>query len=124
VQLPDTGFNDYFLSVFGKPQAESACECERSSEANLAQSLHLLNSTDIQNKIAVSGGRAERLAADQDRTDSEKVAELYFWAYSRAPREEELKLVVDYIDKNPNKRAAYEDVVWALFNTKEFLFVR
>jgi hypothetical protein len=124
VQLPDAGFNDYFLSVFGKPQAESACECERSAEANLAQSLHLLNSTDIQNKVGSSGGRAEWMAVDKDRTDADKITELYFWAYARAPRAEELKLVNDYIDKQPNKRQAYEDVMWALFNTKEFLFVR
>ena len=44
---------------FGKPQAESACECERSAEANLAQSLHLLNSTDIQGKLAAGDGRCQ-----------------------------------------------------------------
>src|SRR5207237_2905038 len=36
VQLPDSAGMTYFLTVFGKPQGESACECERSSEANLA----------------------------------------------------------------------------------------
>ncbi|HEY2837926.1 MAG TPA: DUF1549 domain-containing protein, partial [Pirellulales bacterium] len=29
VQLPDNGFNSYFLTVFGRPEASSACECER-----------------------------------------------------------------------------------------------
>jgi hypothetical protein len=124
VQLPDAGFNDYFLSVFGKPQAESACECERSAEANLAQSLHLLNSSDIQGKINAAGARAERLSNDQDRADSERLTELYYWAYARPPREEELKRVVEYVEGQANKRQAYEDVMWALFNTKEFLFVR
>jgi hypothetical protein len=124
VQLPDAGFNDYFLSVFGKPQAESACECERSAEANLAQSLHLLNSSDIQGKINAAGARAERLSSDQDRADSERLTELYYWAYARPPREEELKRVVEYVEGQANKRQAYEDVMWALFNTKEFLFVR
>ncbi len=37
----------YFLDVFGKQEAESACE--RSVEVNLSQSLHLLNSGDVQN---------------------------------------------------------------------------
>lgn len=125
VQLPDSGFNDYFLTVFGKPQAESACECERSDDANLAQSLHLLNSTDIQGKLAAGDGRAAQLAsADDMRTHAEKVTELYYWAFARPPREDEAKLILDYIDTQPNKRQAYEDVLWALFNTKEFLFVR
>jgi hypothetical protein len=39
VQLPDSGFSSYFLTVFGKPDASSACECERTADANLAQSL-------------------------------------------------------------------------------------
>src|SRR4029079_15695961 len=51
VQLPDSGFASYFLTVFGKPENASACECERSSEANLAQSLHLLNSSEVQGKL-------------------------------------------------------------------------
>src|SRR5262249_35216960 len=35
VQLPDEGFVSYFLQVFGRPQRESVCECERTAEANL-----------------------------------------------------------------------------------------
>src|SRR5262249_41362841 len=34
VQLPDNLFDSYFLSVFGRPDAASACECERSSDAS------------------------------------------------------------------------------------------
>ncbi len=124
VQLPDNGFNDYFLTVFGKPQAESACECERSAEANLAQSLHLLNSTDIQGKLSDGNGRAAQLAQDQTRTDAEKTTELYLWAFARAPRSDELELVLAHVNRKANKREAYEDVLWALFNTKEFLFNR
>jgi hypothetical protein len=124
VELPDSGFNDYFLLVFGKPQAESACECERSSEANLAQSLHLLNSTDIQGKLAAGGARCQVLGDDQTRTAEQKVTELYYAALARPPREAELKLVLDYVERKQNKRQAYEDLMWALFNTKEFLFVR
>jgi hypothetical protein len=122
VQLPDNGFADYFLTVFGKPQAESACECERISEANLAQTLHLLNSTDIQGKLAAGNGRAAKLGNDEERPDQEKVTELYFWALARPPRQKELDLILPYIEERTNKRQAYEDVMWALFNTKEFLF--
>jgi hypothetical protein len=58
IMLPDESFPSYFLDVFGRPQRISACECERVSEANLAQSLHLLNSDEIQGKLSVGGGRA------------------------------------------------------------------
>ena len=38
----------------------SACECERVSEANLAQALHLLNSQEVQDKLARGGARSPR----------------------------------------------------------------
>ena len=122
VQLPDSAVNSYFLTVFGKPQGESACECERSSEANLAQSLHLLNSNEVQGKLSTGAGRAAMMAQDKERTDEVKIRELYLWVYSRPPVAEELQIAVAHLAKHENKQTAYEDIVWALINTKEFLF--
>lgn len=124
VQLPDNGFNNYFLQVFGKPEAESACECERSPEANLAQSLHLLNSTDVQGRLQNGNGRAAQFARDQEGKNEDKVTELYLWAFARKPSTEEQKFVVDHITAAPNKQQAWEDIVWAMLNAKEFQFVR
>jgi hypothetical protein len=123
VQLPDTGFNSYFLTVFGRPEASSACECERSSEANLAQSLHLLNSSEIQGKLTAAGGNAARLAGDKSRGDEQKIRELYLLAFSRPASPDELSIAMAHIQKNAqDPKRAYEDIVWALINTKEFLF--
>ncbi len=124
VQLPDNGFNNYFLQVFGKPEAESACECERSPEANLAQSLHLINSPDVQDRLQNGNGLAARFVREQERPDAEKVSEIYLRAFSRQPTEEERKLVTDHVAKEANKQLAWEDVLWAVFNAKEFQFVR
>src|SRR4029077_16294854 len=61
VQVPDLGTSDsYFLTVFGRPAGASACECERSGEVSLAQTLTLLNSTEIHDKV--SGEATSRLA--------------------------------------------------------------
>ncbi|HSH93839.1 MAG TPA: DUF1549 domain-containing protein [Roseimicrobium sp.] len=136
IALPDNSFNanSYFLTVFGRPESSSACECERSMDASLAQSLHLLNAKEIQDKIAADGGRAAALAGDTTRDDDQKIRELYLWAYSRSPLEKEVTLAKSHIAKirndkdgkplaeSQNRRMAYEDIVWALINTKEFLF--
>jgi hypothetical protein len=123
VQLPDTGFNSYFLTVFGRPEASSACECERSSEANLAQSLHLLNSSEIQSKLTAATGNAARLAGDKSRSPEEKIRELYELAFSRQPTSDETSIATTHIHKHEqDPKRAYEDIVWALINTKEFLF--
>ncbi len=122
IMLPDESFASYFLDVFGRPQRISACECERVSEANLAQALHLLNSDEVQGKLARSGGRADKLARDP-RSDSEKVDELFLWAFARRPTEEQRNRALEHLAKNAtNKKAAYENILWALLNTKEFVF--
>ncbi|HEY7426028.1 MAG TPA: DUF1553 domain-containing protein, partial [Gemmataceae bacterium] len=124
IMLPDESFPSYFLDVFGRPQRISACECERVSEANLAQALHMLNSDEIQNKVARAGGRADVLAKDP-RPDAEKVDELFLWAFARKPTEEQRDKALAHIGKNAmNKKVAYENILWALLNTKEFIFNR
>jgi len=124
IMLPDESFQSYFLDVFGRPQRISACECERVSEANLAQALHLLNSDEIQTKLSRNNGRAELMAKDP-RPDAEKIDELFMWALARKPTEPQRQLALDAIAKNPqNKKLAYENIVWALLNIKEFMFIQ
>ena len=122
VQLPDTGFNSYFLTVFGQPDSKTACECERSGEANLAQSLHLLNSEQIQQKLATANGRAVRLAKDTSRGADAKLNELYLTALSRKPTERELETALKYLGDQQASPEPWQDLIWALVNSKEFLF--
>jgi hypothetical protein len=120
VQLPDNAFDSYFLTVFGRPNSASACECERSADVNLAQCLHLLNSEEVQTKIA--GARADTLARDP-RTYDERIRDIYLVAFSREPTVEETATAVAYLDqKKENSKQAFEDILWALMNTKEFVF--
>jgi hypothetical protein len=122
IMLPDESFTSYFLDVFGRPQRISSCECERVSEANLAQALHLLNSDEVQTKISRAGGRADALAKDP-RPDAEKVEELFVWALGHKPNEKKMKLALDHIGAHAkDKKVAYENILWALINTKEFIF--
>src|SRR5262249_20831450 len=120
VQLFDNSFESYFLSVFGRPDASSACECERSSESSLAQCLHVLNSQEILSKTA--GQRAKDAAKDK-RPHVERIADLYRLALSREPSKEESETLVAYVEaKGKDVQKAYEDVIWVLINTKEFTF--
>jgi len=122
IMLPDESFTSYFLDVFGRTQRNSACECERVNEANLAQALHMLNSDEIQNKLTRNGGRADLIVADK-RTDQEKIEELFLWALTRKPDAAQMKLAMTILEKNgTNKKQGYVDILWALLNTKEFMF--
>jgi hypothetical protein len=123
VQLPDSGFNNYFLTVFGKPQSSSACECERNPEANLAQSLHLLNSQDVQGRLQGGDGTAARLAKDDTREAADLADTVYLRALCRRPTDAERERVVAHVAAATNRQQAWEDVLWAILNTKEFQFV-
>ncbi|HYV37891.1 MAG TPA: DUF1553 domain-containing protein, partial [Gemmataceae bacterium] len=122
IMLPDESFPSYFLDVFGRPQRISACECERVTEANMGQALHLLNSNEVQGKLTRQGGRADMLAKDK-RPDTEKIDELFLWAFGRLPSLEHRQIAMAQIERNSkDKRVAYQNIIWALINTKEFAF--
>ncbi len=128
VQLPDEGFNSSFLDIFGRPKRESVCECERTSEANLSQRLHLLNSQEIESKLGTNSGRVAGWASEKDaRTDSEKVEELYRLCLARKPTDDEREVCLAHVKKAreaKTTRKGFEDLLWTLLNTKEFLFTR
>ena len=135
VALPDNSYNrsSMFLRVFGRPEGESVCECERVQSSSLAQSLHLINSGEMKAKLANPNGRAERLAK-AEKPVADKVRELYLVAFSREPRPDEMKTALDFlaeprtggdgqpIDPQKLARENLQDLIWALINTKEFLF--
>jgi hypothetical protein len=123
IELPDESVGSTFLDAFGRPKRETACECERASDATLSQSLMLLNSTDVQTKLATAGGRAEMLAKDP-RPDGQKIDELFWLAFGRAATTAEKERAMAHLAKKASARkTAYEDIIWALLNAKEFQFI-
>lgn len=135
IALPDNSYNrsSKFLQVFGRPNSASVCECERVQSSSLAQSLHLINSAEMKAKLALNTGRAMRLVQDA-RPDEEKVTELYLVAFARQPKPEELSIALEYLqapvqdaagqpmDATAARRQAWQDLCWAIINSKEFLF--
>jgi hypothetical protein len=90
-------------------------------DANISQALHLLNSNDIQSKLTSGSGRANQLAEDK-RSDEEKVTELFLAAFARKPTADELHTAIEHIQSKDDKKIAYQNLIWALINTKEFQF--
>ena len=83
----------------------------------------MLNSQEIQDKLTRGGGRADMLAADKNLTDAQKVTELFLWALGRPPSAEHLSTALAHIEQHSAaKKVAYENLLWALINTKEFVF--
>jgi hypothetical protein len=120
-QLPDGEVNHPFLKAFGQPARELACECERESDGNLAQALQLINGPTVNEKVRSTTNRLSKLLAAKTK-DDEILAELYYAALGRAPFDDEKQIALEHVARREDKRKAWEDVVWALINTREFLF--
>ena len=81
--------------------------------------------------MANDKGRAAELAG-ATRTEDEKIRELYLLVFARDPVAREVETAHAHIEKVTHgkkekdliaaERQAYEDIIWALINTKEFLF--
>ncbi len=121
IQLPDGEVNHPFLKAFGQPARELACECERESDGNLAQALQLINGPTVNEKVRGANNRLGKLLAAKMK-DDDILTELYYAALGRAPFADEKQIALDHVSKREDKRKAWEDLVWALINTREFLF--
>jgi len=121
VELWDNQQQHYFLKLFGRPARATPCECERSAGASISQALHLMNSPNLQDKLAHEGGRMAHLATLTD--DNRVVEELYLACYSRLPDDGEKKYAVSHLASHASeRRKAIEDLAWSLMNSLEFTF--
>ncbi|HUG82008.1 MAG TPA: DUF1549 and DUF1553 domain-containing protein [Bryobacterales bacterium] len=123
-QLPDPHVGKGgFLDMFGRPERESACECERRSEMSLPQAMSLVNGPTLAEAIADPEGRvAEAILGG--KPDRELVEELYLAALSRLPTPGEMDKALTYLRQGTGRAAKAQDLLWALVNSNAFLFNR
>lgn len=110
-----------FLQAFGQPKRELTCECERSTDSNLGQALQLINGPMVHSKIQSRQGNLHQWMISR-RSDSEIIDSLYLAAFSRPPSGAEVQISLKHIDTGKDRTQALEDIVWAVINSKEFLF--
>jgi hypothetical protein len=110
-----------FLDVFGRPLRESACECERRTDFSLPQALNLVNGATISDAVADPKGRVATMVLG-GKSDPAMVDELYLAALGRAPSAEERERGVRYLSGGPRTMRA-QDLLWALLNSKAFLYI-
>lgn len=121
IALPDPTVASYFLSTFGRPMRNSACDCARGAAPDLSQVLHLANSTALHQKLVSPTGRLA-VALKAGRTDDETMDDLYLWALGRVPTETERQAVRESVAEGTDREEAWQDVLWALINCAEFVF--
>jgi hypothetical protein len=111
---------DGFLDLFGRPTRESACECERRTEFSLPQALNLVNGKTISDAVADPKGRVAKMVL-AGKADSAVAEELYLATLSRPPNKSEAVQAVKYLNGGAKAMRA-QDLLWALLNSKGFLY--
>ncbi len=85
---PDLVKND-FLKIFGQPERQTVCACERSDESNLGMAIQFFNGPLIYNKLRDENNRFRTLVK-AEKPDEEIIRELHLAAVNRLPTEQEL----------------------------------
>mgnify|MGYP003642859130 CR=1 FL=1 len=108
----------HFLREFGQSDREVIENA--ADHASVPQALNLLNGTiaeALTNPFAVFGSRLHEAG------DAEEKIDMIFQAMlTREPTDRERELALSKIEKYGD--SAYERIVWALLNTKQFIFVQ
>lgn len=119
IQLPDPQVRSYLLDTFGRPARQVVCECERTTQPNIAQAMHLMNGDFLNKKIADSSGRVELLTKAKPEA---AIEELYLATVSRSPSKGELAKAQSWVNGATTAKDGLQDLLWVLLNSREFLF--
>lgn len=131
IQLPDNdvivqpsrylGYDRHpFMKTFGQPARELACECARESDFSLTQALELMNGPTVASKLSLPANRLGELLG-KGLPDQQILEELYLTALARPPSEATARAFLDHVSRSPDRRLAWEDVLWTILRSREFI---
>ena len=113
--------NNEFLKIFGQPERQTVCACERTNESNLSMAIQFFNGPLIYGKLKDESNSFRKSMTD-GKSDTEIITLLYNLAVCRNPSDTELKASLEHIESKEDRVEALEDICWAILNTNEFLF--
>lgn len=119
VQLPDNRMQSLFLEIFER--SSRLVICDREQNVTVTQALHFVNGPEVQKKLTAADGRLTRWL-ESGKTDSELLDEMFLATVSRRPNAREKDRLLTRIGGASSRREAFEDVLWAMLNAREFVF--
>ena len=112
----------YPMKIFGRPDREKACDCERSNEPSVAQALYLINDIEVLGKLDDKNGRLPKLLKSIEY-DRKLITELYLTTLARFPTDKELDIQLEHVAAASSRAEGMKDVLWTLLNVREFVFI-
>lgn len=121
IELSDTELPSNTLDTFGRPARTTPCECDRNAAPSMSQALDLFNGETLQAKLKSDTGTVAELVKS-GKPDAQVIEELFLKVLARRPSQNELAALLKVIPQAPSRAEAMQDVLWALINSKEFMF--
>ena len=118
VQLLDARVPSYTLDVFGRCPRTESCADPTQFGGGLSSTLHLINGSTLNGKL----GPAVENLSEQYPAARAFVDELFLRTLSRYPNAKEKSFCIGSIEKAGDKKAAKQNILWALLNSREFAF--
>ncbi len=118
-----SGFKDsnYAVTLFGKPTRLINCDCERSSEPTLLQTVYLRNDQEVHKQLSIKNGWMLQVAKSKESDTGKLIREAYLRTLSRLPTSAEAAIAAEHFEKAGSAAAGLRDLMWVLLNTKEFI---
>ena len=110
-----------FLRAFGQPSRTQTCECDREQTFGRKQALELIIGQMMSKRLADPTNRLSQMLAARS-SDAEILDTLYLRALSRRPSPKTRTAMLAHVGNSTNKRQAWEDVLWTLLNSQEFIY--
>ncbi|MEQ8791741.1 MAG: DUF1549 and DUF1553 domain-containing protein [Pirellulaceae bacterium] len=118
----------YALQLFGKPPREVNCDCERSAEPSLLQTVYLRNDAEVgalidrrDGWLKTFEGAGKNRSSAVEIDDEDFLRACYLRTLCRPPTEQEAAAALEHLARAESPQAGRRDLLWALLNTKEFL---
>jgi hypothetical protein len=117
------GMGERFMKTFGKPERLLNCDCERSDDTTVLQAFQMLSGEMMTRLLAEPENRLGRLLSGGAKDDA-ILEEFFLAALCRLPSRAEREHAQTILRRGGDRRTVWEDVVWGILNSKEFLLRR
>ncbi len=125
LELYDSAVVNTFLKTFGRHQRRITCDCERSDQPTVVQALHLSNGDTLNDKLSSPDSIVAQWTA-AEVSPAEAIDQAYLRSLSRFPSADErmrlCALIVDADAAGVTRSESYQDMLWSLMTSQEFLF--
>jgi hypothetical protein len=122
------GVSSYALSTFGKPARLANCDCERTADPTLLQTLFTRNDPEVLSMFDSNAKNSTGWISELRRSSKTKsldldylIHEVFLRTVSRPPTAEEIVTAKEDISAAKDPAEGVREVLWALLNTREFL---